>query len=135
MSRTGKLQSVLPLNVARMLVTGGLTITTLTHLAVLTKRLSHTSVSGGRVTDPEQGRAIAAASSVLTMVLALYPARTTRSATEPNTKDVTVLRVLAGAFALSVPIQLLGTRFERIAMAPTAGLYVFRCNSDVGGTR
>lgn len=120
MSRTGKLQTVLPLSVARMLVTGGLTITTLTHLAVLTKGLPHTSVSGGRVTDPKQGRAIAAASSLLTMGLALYTAHTASSATQPNTKDALILRVLAGAFTLSVPLQLLGTRFERIALAPTA---------------
>ena len=111
---------MVPLGLAVPLAVGGLTVTMATHVAVLSGRLPHTAVSGGRVTDPVEGRRVAAVSMCSLLPVAVLVARGAGIAGEVSRAERGLLGVLAVAGLASVPVQALGTTFERRYMAPTA---------------
>ena len=113
-------RSLVPVRVGLVLASTGVAVTVATHLAVLLGALPHTDVTGGRVKDPGRGRQIATGSLITQVPVVMLVARNaTRTGRTPRAERV-AMGVLAAASALSIPVQLLGTGFERAAMAPTA---------------
>lgn len=109
-----------PRGPAVALAVGGLAATTATHASVLTGRLPHTAVSGGRVTNSADGRRVAAVSLCSLLPVAALVARGAGIAGKASRAERRLLGLLAVAALGSVPLQVLGTPFERRYMAPAA---------------
>ena len=114
------LREMVPRGPAVALAVGGLATTMATHAAVLTGRLPHTAVSGGRVKNPGDGRRVAAVSMCSLLPVAALVARGAGIAGEASRTEHRLLGLLAVAALVSVPLQALGTPFERRYMTPAA---------------
>lgn len=115
-----RFRSLVPRRGGLVLASTGVGVTVATHLAVLIGVLPHTEVNGGRVHDPGRGREIAVGSLLTQVPVVVLVARSARRAGRTPRAERVAMGVLAAAYALSTPVQLSGTRFERAAMAPTA---------------
>ncbi len=120
MSVSARVRATVTRRAARDLVFCGLGLTAITHAAVLVKALPHTAVSGGRVQDQLHGKVIAAASLASLLPAALLTAHVTHGPGQPSRRATRAMAVAAAVCAASVPVQLVGTKFERTVMAPTA---------------
>lgn len=114
------LREMVPRGPAVALAVGGLATTMATHAAVLTGRLPHTVVSGGRVKNPGDGRRVAALSLCSHLPVVALVARGAGIAGKASRAERRLLGLLSVAALGSVPLQALGTPFERRYMAPAA---------------
>ena len=118
MPLTERCRASLPRAGGATLAGAGLAAILVTHAAVITKRLPYTSVTGGRVADPHLARQIAVGSVIAQLPVVVLVIRAAQGAA--SQREQQALAVLAAGAALSVPLQLVGTTFERLVMAPAA---------------
>ena len=133
MSAINTFRTSLPLSAGAVIAAAGVVVTAATHGAVLTGRLPHTAVSGGRLTDASRARWVALGSLLAQIPVAVLVVRA--AGARASAVERRAFAALAVGCLASVPLQLTGTRFERQVMAPTASALALGCARLAAGGR